>query len=244
MGSRWARATRGFPRCEGSRRWIVPTGGREDGLLGYGRCHQQKWGCVYVCMYIYICIYIIIFYHRRSLPSKILKRLRISPKNIIFRFSDEEILDVQKWGKFTKDWEIINQKWRFRGSSSHVILHSSRLESHFGESSRHGGDFKQTWSGDDNQQRWGFHQWSSRSFAQKTSKNTFPILATGMERYIWQPPKKISSPKILRNWMPKALPMTVLLPTWRLPRQVEFSIWISWRPCPRMGVDQQKYVFV
>ena len=118
--------------------------------------------CMYVCIYIYIiyiiCIYIIIFYHRRSLPSKILKRLRISPKNIIFRFSDEEILDVQKWGKFTKDWEIINQKWRFRGSSSHVILHSSRLESHFGESSRHGEDFKQTWSGDDNQQRWGFHQ--------------------------------------------------------------------------------------
>ena len=61
MGSRWARATRGFPRCEGSRRRIVPTGGREDGLLGYGRCHQQKWGCVYVCMYIYI-LYIYILY--------------------------------------------------------------------------------------------------------------------------------------------------------------------------------------
>ena len=95
MGSRWARATRGFPRCEGSRRRIVPTGGREDGLLGYGRCHQQKWGCVYAYIYYiyryryryryryldrYRYRYIYIFYHRRSLPSKILKILRISLK--------------------------------------------------------------------------------------------------------------------------------------------------------------------
>ena len=54
--------------------------------------------CMYIYIYIiYIDIDIDIFYHRRSLPSKILKILRISLKKTSFRFSDEEILDVQKW---------------------------------------------------------------------------------------------------------------------------------------------------